>query len=306
MSEDAPLPPLDRAAHLRKNLDRLEAELRAPETLLLPVFRDLNLVDRERLALLPLAEARALLDEGGELVWLGKLGERSCFALDVSALEQPLQHPALSGRGELQDLRALGARLTPDQAGLAAYARGIMHWHRRQQHCGTCGAPTLPREGGHLRVCRDERCRSEHFPRTDPAIIVLVHDGERCLLGRQRRWPAGMYSVLAGFVEPGESIEQAVEREVAEEAGIAIRDVRYFRSQPWPFPASLMIGFIARAASSEIRLGDDELEDARWVSREVIRDCRAHGFYVPPGSFSLAGQLIAAFLESQPDQTEPG
>jgi NAD+ diphosphatase len=127
---------------------------------------------------------------------------------------------------------------------------------------------------------------------------MLVHDGELCLLGRQQRWPAGMYSTLAGFVEPGETIEEAVAREIMEEAGIAVDDVRYFRSQPWPFPSSLMIGFTARATSREIHLGDDELQDARWVTRQQIRDCRSHGFFVP-GPYSLAGQLIEAFLAQE-------
>ena len=146
-----------------------------------------------------------------------------------------------------------------------------------------------------MRECRDEACRSKHFPRTDPAIIVLVHHGDRCLVGRQSSWPKGMYSTLAGFVEPGESLEQAVAREVHEESGVRITDVRYFRSQPWPFPSSLMLGFIARATTTEIDVQDDELEDARWITREQLREPRAHDFFVP-GAFSLSGQLLDAFL----------
>jgi len=302
-ADDSPLV-LDRAAAVRKDVDQLEAALRSPETLIVPLHRDLNLVAGERLALLPVAQASSLLDLDGELVFLGQLGERACFAFDASGLSDPLSHPALTGQGELRDLRAIGASLPQDHAGLAAYARGIVHWHRRQQHCGACGARTAPRHGGHMRVCRNDDCKSEHFPRTDPAIIVLVEHEGRCLLGRQPKWPAGMYSVLAGFVEPGESMEQAVMREVAEEAGVPVGDVRYFRSQPWPFPASLMIGFTARALSPRISLADEELQDARWVSREEIRDCRAHGFFVP-GTFSLSGQLIQAFLEGAPGGSEP-
>jgi NAD+ diphosphatase len=297
MSDDAPFPRFDRAAHLRKNLELLEAALRAEDAVLLPMFRELSLFENRQLALVPLAGVGDLLDRAGELVWLGRLGTRGCFALDVTPLGEPLRHPALTGRGEFQDLRSIAATLPAEQAGLAAYARGILHWHARQRHCGVCGAPTAAREGGHCRVCRSESCATQHFPRTDPAIIVLVRDGERCLLGRQRRWPAGMYSALAGFVEPGETIEQAVAREVEEEAGVLVEDVRYFRSQPWPYPSSLMIGFTARAVRTDIALGDDELEDARWVSRAEIRDCRALGFFVPPAGFSLAGQLIQAFLE---------
>jgi NAD+ diphosphatase len=296
--ESGPFPRLDRASHLRKDLAFLEAELGAPDSVLLPVWRDLSFVAAEQLVLLPLAQARGLLDTGGELAWLGRLGTRSCFAIDISALSEPLREPSLAGKGELKDLRLVGGTLPADQAALAAYARGILHWHGRQQHCGVCGERTAARDGGHLRACRDPSCKSEHFPRTDPAVIVLVHDGEQCLLGRQSRWPAGMYSTLAGFVEPGETIEEAVGREIMEEAGIAVEDLRYFRSQPWPFPASLMIGFTARAASREIHLGDDELEDARWVTRQQIRDCRTHGFFVP-GRYSLAGQLIEAFVAGE-------
>jgi NAD+ diphosphatase len=159
----------------------------------------------------------------------------------------------------------------------------------------------VAREGGHVRACRNDACATMHFPRTDPAIIVLVHDGDQCLLGRQKRWPKGMYSTLAGFVEPGESMEEAVAREVEEEAGVLVQDVRYFRSQPWPYPASLMIGFTARATSRAIVLGDQELEHAAWFSREQIRNFGADGAFVPGANFSLAGQLIAAFLQNAPD-----
>jgi NAD+ diphosphatase len=181
---------LDRAAHLRKDVDFLQAELRARESLILPTWRDLSLVAGGRLALLPIAEAGSLLDHDGELVWLGKLPAGSCFAIDLSTIAEPLAHPALAGRGELQDLRLIGASLPVEHAALASYARGLLHWHRRQLHCGVCGAPTAARAGGHVRACRNDACKAEHFPRTDPAIIVLVSDGDLCLLGRQARWPS--------------------------------------------------------------------------------------------------------------------
>jgi NAD+ diphosphatase len=294
MTADVPLV-LDRAAHLRKDVDFLQAELRAGESLLLPCWQEQSLVADRRLALLPLGEARSLLDHDGELIWLGKLPVGSCFALDLSTLPDPLAHAALRGRGELQDLRLIGASLPTEHAALALYARGLMHWHRRHLHCGVCGAPTAARCGGHVRACRNESCATDHFPRTDPAIIVLVSHGDDCLLGRQSRWPAKMYSTLAGFVEPGETIEEAVAREVFEESGVRIDGVRYFKSQPWPFPSSLMIGFFATATSREIRCDQDELEDAQWFSREQVRDQKQHGFFTP-GAFSLSGQLIAAWL----------
>jgi NAD+ diphosphatase len=290
--------PFARDAHLRKDLGFLEGELRAGDTLLLPVWREQPLVvGGDTLALVPLSGGAGLLEGDGELVWLGKLGAQSVFAIDVSALPAPDQHPLLS-QMEPKDLRLASATLPTEQATLAAYARAILHWHGRQRHCGVCGGPTAPRDGGHLRVCRAEACKTEFFPRTDPAVIVLVHDGDRILLGRQSRWPKGMYSTLAGFVEPGETIEEAVAREILEESGVRVDDVRYFRSQPWPYPASLMIGFFARAVSTEIDLGEQELEDARWFERAQVADAKAHGFFVP-GPFSIAGQLVAAWLAGE-------
>ncbi|MDH5670688.1 MAG: NAD(+) diphosphatase [Myxococcales bacterium] len=300
-----PLPALDRAAALRSDIDRLETQLSAPDTLLMPLWRTQNLLREDAPLLLPISEAGALLDGAAELVWLGKLGGRGCFALDISPLPDPLTRPPLAGLGaDFRDLRAAGERLSPDAIALCAYAKAILHWHSRHAHCAVCGGPTAPRQGGHMRRCRDEACSAEHFPRTDPAIIVLVERGDLCLLGRQARWPRGMYSTLAGFVEPGETMEQAVAREVFEEAGVRIGEPRYVRSQPWPFPASLMIGFRAPALSEEIALGDDELEDARWFHREQLLAAQRDGqdpetgerlFF--PGGFSLAGQLIGSFLQ---------
>jgi NAD+ diphosphatase len=308
MSSEVELPPFERAAHLRKQLDFLEAELHAPGSLIVPMWRAQNLIAGERGVLLELGRAPELVDQAGELVWLGKLGEASCFALDLSNLPDPRAHALLAESGEFKELRGVAAMLPADQAALLAYARGLLFWHTRTQYCGACGERTAPRQGGHVRVCRRESCALEHFPRTDPAIIVLVHDGDDCLLGRQRSWPRGMYSTLAGFVEPGETIEQAVAREVAEESGVLVSDVRYFRSQPWPFPSSLMIGFSARATSRAIDIGDDELEDAQWVSKadlqasarvsSPLEAAREQRFFVP-GTYSLSGQLIDAFLRGE-------
>jgi NAD+ diphosphatase len=296
MNDAAPLPPFDRAGHLRKDLEALEAQLQLPETLLVPVWRGLTLVRQGRVALLRQPQARALLAAEGELVWLGQIGAAGCFAVDVSAVDDPLRHSAFAGAGEFQDLRQVGATLARPEAELAAYARGLLYWHTRHRHCGVCGSRTAAREGGHVRVCRNDTCAIQHFPRTDPAIIVLVQDGDRCLLGQHRRGPAGMYTTLAGFVEPGETIEQAVAREVEEEAGVRVTDIRYVRSQPWPFPASLMLGFFARALSADIRIAEDELSDARWFTREEVRNREQLGFFIP-GAYSVAGQLIGAFVD---------
>lgn len=287
-------PPLDRAAHRRRDLDFLEARLDDAGSLLVPVWREQTLVQEERLVVAAIGDVADLVRLAEEVVFLGMLGDRACFAVDVSGLDAPSRHRALAG--DAIDLRAVGARLRPEDAGLAAYARALVLWHRRHRFCGTCGAETRPRAGGHLRVCSRAACGAEHFPRTDPAVLVLVHDGERCLLGRQRTWPRGMYSALAGFVEPGESLEDAVARETFEEAGVHVDEIRYVRSQPWPFPASLMLGFTAHAVTREITLDGEELEDARWVTREELRAPVSDALWVPD-AFSLAGRLVRAFAD---------
>jgi len=194
---------------------------------------------------------------------------------------------------ELAELRPLTAVLPADEAGLLAYARALLIWRARHRHCGVCGAPTTPARAGHCLVCTNHACAQEYFPRIDPAIIVLVSDGERALLGRQASWPARRYSTIAGFVEPGESLEDAVVREVAEETGVAVSQVRYHSSQPWPFPSSVMVGFQARAApDSEVRVGG-ELEDARWFSREQVHAGEA----LTPPTQSISWRLIETWLK---------
>jgi NAD+ diphosphatase len=191
-----------------------------------------------------------------------------------------------------KNLRDVGHLLNDRDAGLLVHALALANWHVTHPHCPRCGAPTRSDRGGAVRVCVAEG--SEHFPRTDPAMIVLVHDGgDRCLLGRQPIWPAGRYSTLAGFVEPGESAEQAVVREVLEETGVLVRDVSYAASQPWPFPGSLMLGFRARAdGDTEPVARDGELEDARWFHRDELRD----GSAMLPTPVSIAYKLITDWV----------
>ena len=178
------------------------------------------------------------------------------------------------------------------EAALLAYARGLMHWHRGHVFCGLCGNPTESHDGGHLRRCTNAEDPHNHFPRTDPAVIMLVsHDnpqgnGPACLLGRQSRWAEGMYSTLAGFVEPGETLEEAVAREVLEESGVRVTNVEYKASQPWPFPSSLMLGFRARAETAEIEIDDREIEDAQWFRPEEVRSFGEWGT-APPGEKRL-------------------
>ncbi|MDX2643807.1 NAD(+) diphosphatase [Streptomyces sp. PA03-1a] len=206
-----------------------------------------------------------------------------------------LQKDALPGRldeaARPAGLREVGALLSDRDAGLMVHAVALENWQRMHRFCSRCGERTVVAAAGHIRRC--PACGAEHYPRTDPAVIMLVTDEEdRALLGRQAHWPEGRFSTLAGFVEPGESIEQAVVREVAEEAGVTVGEVGYVSSQPWPFPSSLMLGFMARATSAEITVDGEELHEARWFSREEYRKAMETGEVLPPYGISIAARLI--------------
>jgi len=264
-------PYLDRESHLRGDPSWLERALADPASRILPVWNSRSLIttaDPPRAALLGLAELSLDERNAEELILLGRLEAQACFAWEIESAEPPSLAPST----RFEDLRLTAALLPACDAGLLAYARAMVTWRRRHRFCGTCGASTAAAKGGHVRVCSNPACRHELFPRLDPAVIVLVSDEERALLGRQASWPAGRYSTIAGFVEPGESLEDAVAREVDEETGIRVDRVEYHSSQPWPFPSSLMLGFTARALTQEISLRDRELEDARWFSRADIAE----------------------------------
>jgi NAD+ diphosphatase len=292
---------LDRADRLRPDENWLNLRLRDPETRFVAVWRSQNLVARSaepRAVWLDAARAAVLIEQANELVLLGLDGERAYVAIDLSALEQPEREPNLADSGEFQDLRAVGPLLDRAEGALLAYARGLMHWHRRHRFCGVCGHATESRRAGHMRACGNPDCGTQHFPRTDPAVIMLVHDGERCVLGRQEIWPPGMHSTLAGFVEPGESLEEAVAREIEEEVGLRLElaEIAYHSSQPWPFPGSIMLGFHARVAHRELRVNRDELESAGWFSREsLLKSPEDEGFRLPRTD-SIARRLIDDWL----------
>ena len=292
------------------DLDRMDAQRRDPAwvadqlaqagTRLVPVWRHRNFVARQeapRAIFLETAGSQDLLSRAQDVVVLG-LRERIAYvAIDLSSLEAPEAEPLLASRGEFLDLRAVGPLLDHWEGSILAYARGILYWHARHRHCGVCGAATESVDAGHARRCRAAECRTTHFPRTDPAVIMLVHDGERCVLGRQANWPPGMHSTLAGFVELGESLEDAVVREVAEEVGIEVADVRYHSSQPWPFPSSLMLGFHARYASGRLRVNPDELEGAGWFTRQQLLASPEDESFRLPRADSIARRLIETWLK---------
>ena len=267
---------LDRAALLRQDDAWINARLGDNTTRLLPVWRGRNLIlpgDEPRLAWVNGGNGKTLLGLAGEVVLLGINGESTYFALDVSACEDTDLVP-LTGGAEFMDLRQAGAVMELSLGAMLAFARAIMHWHGNNRFCGVCGTATESRHAGHVRTCTNTACRRDQFPRTDPAVIMLVTrpgpDGGYCLLGRKSQFPQGMYSTLAGFVEPGESLEEAVIREVKEESGIDVTDVQYRASQPWPFPASLMLGYRAVATSTTIDFDREELDDAQWFTRAQV------------------------------------
>lgn len=299
-------PYLDRAAHLRQDPAGFDAALAEPGSCATLVWESRSLVrdldtDAPGAALVELARLPEATRRTEALTLLGRFGGRPCFALEVATSDAI---PAIPGTG-FEDLRSIAGRLPAADAGLLGYARAMVGWRRRHRYCGVCGSPTLPVRGGHVLACTRTACGTEQFPRIDPAIIVLVDDGERALLGRQASWPAERYSTIAGFVEPGEALEDAVAREVREETGIEIERTEYFASQPWPFPASLMLGFTARAATREIRRNDHELEEARWFSRDEIANGRIR---LPPRqsiSYSLIEQWFDA-AEGRALRATPG
>ncbi len=222
------------------------------------------------------AAVASILESGAQWILLGLEGDRACFAIDVTGHEEALPD---SGDAEAKyiDARSVAMQFgTVEQdggrAGVIALARAVIDWHGRHGFCAKCGSPTVSARAGFLRRCKNDACMAEHFPRTDPVVIMLALDGERCLVGRSPGWPEGNYSALAGFMEPGESIEEAVRRELMEEAGIRAGEVRYLASQPWPFPSSLMIGCYAEALTTDIVLDGNELEDAMWLDKKVVRD----------------------------------
>lgn len=272
---------LDRADRLRHDPEALAVatDWRA-RLLVLGAGYEPPLDEAGRLCWTTLADAPA----DAELVLLGLEGDRAHFAaITNEAGGAPFRSPRLLG--------ALGL-MAPGEAATWAAARSVLDWHARHRFCANCGTGTDPFRAGWGRRC--PHCATEHFPRTDPVVIMIAeHDG-RALLGRQAAWPAGRYSALAGFLEPGESIEEAVAREIGEEAGVRVRDVRYVASQPWPFPSQLMIACVAQAEDDAITLDTHELEDAIWVPREQVRAVLAGGdgpFLAPP-TFAIAHTLL--------------
>ena len=290
---------LDRASGKRSDPDWLAARIREPEAVAYALWNGSPLVtgqgDAVRLAELPAKLAMEIEREERDLLFLGIEG-RPVFALELAGSADPTEGP-LAGAGRFENLRTLASLLPAHESGAAATAKAVFEWRRRHRHCSVCGQVSDNADGGWKRHC--PACGTDHFPRTDPVVIMLPVRGERCLLGRQASWDPGRYSALAGFLEPGESIEEACAREVLEESGLLVERVRYHSSQPWPFPTNLMIGLVAEVAEGEAVADLDELEAVRWFTREEARallDGRLEGLSAP-AALAIAHSLLHSWAQ---------
>lgn len=297
-------PYLDRRAELREDPEWAASARADAGTLFLPVHGTAPGVvgDPPGVAFIDHAHDWVRTTPDESLVLLGWFRERRCVLVQLAAHGADLHGAERAGAGaaagaagiRFEELRPLAPMLGAEEAGLLAYARALSYWQARHRYCGVCGAATRALRAGHVMQCSSTACGAEFFPRIDPAIIVLVSDGERALLGRQAAWPAGRYSTVAGFVEPGESLEDAVAREVLEETGVTITACDYHSSQPWPFPSSLMLGFMASAPRGAQPGSSSELEDARWFSRDEL----AAGAVILPPPTSISRRLIETWFDA--------
>ena len=295
--------PLNRASEKRLEANWIESRLHDPSSLIFPMWRlepfllgPENSAPPIQLGLLKPGLMEVLAADGAPCIFLGLDGDRAVFALDISAAENPAKEGPLAGLGFFRDARAAGQMVSIKEAAIIAQAKALIDWHQRHGFCPKCGAPTKLMDAGYRRLC--DKCNSEHFPRVDPVVIMLAIDGDACLVGRGKLFPQGMFSALAGFIEPGETIEEAVRRELMEEASVKFGEVSYWATQPWPFPSSLMIGCFAKAASREVKVDQSELAELRWIERNVARKLvegkRVDGIMVPP-AIAIAHHLIKAF-----------
>lgn len=307
--------PLDRCTNQRTNKRWLKAEFSHENTLFCIIKEGMGLFNKENIVTPVYLNLEQLTSVNlDSCIYLGKDETSqntsingSMFAIDFDKLHYSIQE-ALDGNGQWLDLRKATPNLSAEDASVLAMAKGLVYWHKNHQFCGCCGEANRAIEAGHARRCPN--CRNMTFPRTDPAVIMLVEkmfeDGiPRCLLGRQAKWDKGVYSTLAGFVDPGETLESAVIREVAEEAGLVVKNPQYCTSQPWPFPASVMLGFTAEAVSDQIDVSHDALEEALWFTREELSQFGINKVTSPDAKFkmssadSISRYLITAWLDKR-------
>ena len=296
--------PLDRASHKRADAGWIALTFKAPSTLVVPFWKlrpfALRGADgRAEAGFLRPGLCESLMEPGAPLIFLGEDKGGAYFAVDISAARDPENEGPLAGLGTFPDLRGLAMTLPGGDAAILAQAKSMIDWHQRHRFCAACGAQTALSEGGYKRECGV--CKAEHFPRVDPVAIMLATWQDKCLLGRGRAFPKGMFSALAGFIEPGETIEGAVRRETFEESGIRLGRVVYHASQPWPFPYSLMIGCFGEALNDDIEVDFSELEACRWFTRDEARLAleKRHpdGIVIPPNA-AIAHHLIRTWIDA--------
>jgi NAD+ diphosphatase len=296
--------PLDRMSEKRTDDAWVAAEFKAPSTVIVPFWRlqplviqNQNLANPFDVGWLRAGALEGLASRTAVKIFLGQKNGISHFAVDLDRAKDPENEGPLAGLGKFMDLRGAAASLDAREAAILAQGKSMIDWHHRHGFCSVCGTASTFADGGYKRDCPD--CGAEHFPRTDPVVISLAVRGDQCLLGRGPQWPPGMFSALAGFLEPGETIEEAVRREIAEETTVKVGAVRYIQSQPWPFPSSLMIGCIGEAESEDIQVDGVEIAEARWVSRDLIERTLAgagdKSFMIPP-PMAIAHQLLRAWV----------
>lgn len=287
--------PLNRFSEMRPDEAHVQQLWQQQEARVLVVQESLSLIKRTETgkvaAVLRQQEAEELAKLAEVQVYLGSEEGVPYFVLGFEKMQEQL--PDLLGADFLLvDLRTSAHELPQPDGALLAYARGMIHWNLRHRFCANCGSVTYSTHAGHVRQCTNGVCNLHHFPRTDTAVIVIISEGDACLLGRQAAWPKGMYATVAGFLEPGETLEQAVAREAQEETGVELHKITYHSSQPWPFPSSIMVGFSAVAHNRTLMLDNDELEDARWYTRSEIAAGLQEGTLRLPPPISIAYRLI--------------
>ena len=281
---------LERLAPVRQQSEALAAAFAEAETRFVPIWKSRCLLQEDGLVVCRPEDLGLLAGKHEAAVFLGRRAGQALFAIQLPGTTLPSNLPEAGFRS----LREVVGAVSAADAALLAYACAMLLWQERHQFCGVCGAPNRACEGGFVLACTSRDCAHKSFPRIDPAVIVLVQRGDRCLLGRQVAWPSGRFSTIAGFVEPGESLEDAVLREVHEETNIHVGECNYIGSQPWPFPAAMMLGFHATALSEDIHCNDGELAEARWLTRDQIR---AGAVGLPPQE-SIAFRLIESWFDA--------
>ena len=294
--------PLNRASERRTDVTWLTEQLNSDQALAIAIWNGKPFVENAKeggglqIAYLPANMAEELSGGPERLLFMGLWKETAVFAVDLEGGADPAEGP-LQGLGRFEDLRASAMRMPRTDAAIVATAKQMFEWRRRHRHCSACGEQSNVVEGGWKRQC--PACKAEHFPRTDPVVIMLAVHEDRCMLGRQEIWPKGMFSALAGFLEPGESVEEACARELEEEAGLKTLSVRYHSTQPWPYPSSLMIGLIAQVEDDNATPDQTELSEVKWFTKAEARDVLAGKYdgVSAPGALAIAHQLLKAWAE---------